>query len=448
MSANEGNSLWPRFLASLLAGILVVGLTACGGGGGGGGVIDPEDSNAMSRALAVKFGGVDAERKEGDPPASNPSDTENPTVSDVPGEEDVTPGETKEISFNADASPSSALAALYAKVTGSDDYFEAGVDQTQSLTKQTNAPITLSFDIPENLGAGEFCVDISVGDTESRTSESEQVCFNVRPEEFSPAAVQARLQGTWELCNGRFLETGTFQGGTLSFSETEYAETGCSGAVVDTFNDTLQYSIGPAFTADDGLFANEFDAEVTESDASEDVGLQFSGILRVTEQPDELFLNVGEENGSPSARPTGFAGQDPYLRPQSNGGGGGSSTPLEDQAWSFSVNGEVTQDGETQNVSFESPEPVNGLSVPQQQPDESDIVLSDSFSAGFQEACDQFDGEAQVEQLDFTRNGGGEVGTAVELIIDYFADGTCTQDGETQQINVDVRLTYNWTRLE
>ncbi|MGB0212076.1 hypothetical protein [Algiphilus sp.] len=451
----RGNAGW----GSVFTGIVALGLlSACGGGSGGsgGGVIDPSDSNSVADALRVKLGDVDASQVSGDPPQQDPQAAGNPVVDVSDGQDTaVTPGESKDISVDTSTSGDSLLSVLYAKVAGADSYFEAQAAQTQSLRTKQDGTTVVTFDIPQNLGSGEFCVELSIGDSESRVSNVEAFCFTSTPEdgsaaatldglqgrwarcvdgrselviidgdvadfsetsyananctgevvgtfsdtlrltvgpqlttdsgltaneldveiidspdpddiglveydiirvagdqffagegeasspenrptaldldspyvrseevappdpvdEFSPAAVRSRLQGAWELCvDDRFLERATFDGNVLFFEETEYTGSGCSGDIVRVTNDTLSYEIGPSFEDEDGDLINPFDAEITSADNPQDVGLQFFGIVRVSAGPDELQLNVGDEGGSPGARPSGFPGP-PYLRP-------------------------------------------------------------------------------------------------------------------------------------
>lgn len=440
MRANEDGRLSARLFAGLLSGIVVAGLTACGGGGGGGGagVVDPKNSDAMMQALGVKLGESDATREDEEELPAPSSETESPKVTNVPGNNSVSPGEEKAVSVETEQT--SPLTTLYAKVTGASSRFRAPVASTSALRKQAGTgTLSLSFAIPSNLGAGEFCVELAVEDEEGRVSEASTTCFRYTPEGKEPAAVRSALQGVWERCDDGFGERFSFDGTTLTVEEGNFDNSSCNGTPTDTFTETLDIAIGQPFIADSGETVNPVDATVTESDDSQAVGQTFLDIVFV-EGSEEAF-RLGVET-APETRPTAIDFQTPaFRRPTDN-------TPLEEQSWSFSVNGTVTENGESQNISFDSQEPVSGLNVPQQQPDESDVVLSEGFSAGFQGSCDSFQGQSEVRELNYTRTGGGGVGTDVELIIDYFADGTCTQNGETQQIDIDVRLTYNWTRVE
>ena len=301
--------------------LLATMLTACGGGGGGGGagIIDPGDSDSVADALRVKFGGSDATVVEGDPPRQNTETAGNPAL-DVPDEQDrrVTPGQTKEISYDADTEGASALSVLYAKVTGSGSFFRAELSQAQAYSKQSGGLPSLSLEIPGNLGAGEFCVQVSIQDDAQRISNVDEICFESVPADGSAAAALESLQGNWERCFDGRIEMLAIDGDILDFSEAEYANQNCTGDVLATFSDTLQITVGPELISDSGLTVNEIDLEVIDSPNESEIGNREFSIFRVDDDTDQLFTSP-DDASSPENRPTALDLDNPYTRAAGGG---------------------------------------------------------------------------------------------------------------------------------
>lgn len=456
--STQGETSFSKLLMGAIVGLGVFSLTACGGGGGGGGnggPVDPSDSNAMTDALGVKLGNSEAERvTEGDPPQSTASDDpDSPTVDGLPsGDQDVEEqGETKEISFDANTSGDSVLAALYAKVTGSDNgYFVAETSQTQAFTKQSDGSLVFAFEIPDNLGAGRFCIEISAMDSEERVSDPGQVCFTFEPPENDPVAVQQRLQGSWERCIEGERERLDIESATINSMITEFSGSNCTGDVLSTDQSVLTFEVGSAITTGGGMSANELDLFIESSPNNPDEEGQTSlDIVRVTS--DELTF--GDGGSAPqNGRPTRLDFERSYqsIDPSQPGGGDPQTAT---GTWKLSFSGTVTQDGQTENVPQTDIGEVPGEAVVFVEPDnqqelEQEFQFAQNFEQGFEQACNPFEGDAGVREFSFDRSGDGAVGTVVDLFIDFFIDGTCTQDGETQPIDFDAQLTYRWERIE
>ena len=433
---------WPKWLGPIL---IPLALAACGGGGGGGGsdtksTIDPADSDSVAEALAVKFGGQEAERQEsGEPPSSDPSNPDNPVLKDLTESETVEPSDSKSVSFSTEEQ--SPLAFLYAKVTGSSrGFFRADVSQTQSLTKASFSDLV--FDIPERLGAGEFCVRLSVEDTQGRVSEPNTVCFVSQPPENAPQVVLARLQGKWFRCMDGEGEQLTFEGDQVTSQSAQFQNADCTGTQSqNVFTEVLDFEIGKPLTTAGGLSANRVNAVIIESDDSNAVGDRIFDIVRVEES--RLVFGGAETGAPPESRPDTLRLDMAYGRLPPDDNTGGDTTPREDQTWQFRISGTVNGENFEQQ-SFE----VTGLSVPFEEPTEEQVVLTDDFTAAFSQACDEFDGTQDVREIRYSFNGDGSVGSVVDFFLDILIDGTCTRDGESSDVFIDAQLSYQWERTQ
>lgn len=430
---------WPKLLCMMM---IPIAVAACGGGGGGGGetkaAIDPADSDSVAAALAVKFGGQDAQRQQtGDPPEADSSNPDNPVLKNLSDSETVEPGESKALSF--DTEEQSPLAFLYAKVTGSSGgFFKADVSQTQSLTKASFTDLV--FEIPARLGGGEFCVRVAVEDSQGRVSEPRTVCFLSQPPANAPTAVLSRLQGQWFRCVDGEGEQLTFEGDQVTAQSASFSDANCTTGQSGVFTELLDLEIGRPLTTAGKLNANRINAVIIESDDSNEVGKEIFDIVRVDE--DRLVFGEAETGGTPENRPDTLRLDVAYRRVQPDDGGN-TGTPREDQTWQFQISGTVN--GE--NFQQQSVE-VTGLSVPFEEPSEEQIVLTDDFTAAFTQACNDFEGTQEVREIRYDFNGDGAVGSVVDFFLDIFIDGTCTRDGESSDVFVDAQLTYQWERVE
>lgn len=299
----------------LLIAAIATALAACGGGGGGGGggtspdgdlgLVDPGDADAMMESLNAKLGGQDAEQLEGDPPQSDADNPDNPTVTPGESASKVAPGETKEIDLGVETAEGSALAVLYAKVSGSNSYFRASPDggsaETAAFraTRKQEGGVTVAFDIPSNTDAGSFCVDLSAGDDAERVSPTEEVCFDVETDEFSVANVIRGLQGAWERCvndDGVFRkERVDIDGRVVGFSELVYEQAGCEGQPFDAFADYSLIDIGPRTELTSGEDANEFDVTIVSTPDMQDLGSTEFNVLKLDADNGQFFIGEGAD---------------------------------------------------------------------------------------------------------------------------------------------------------
>lgn len=438
---------WPKLLGMIM---LPLALTACGGGGGGGGgdqqkgVINPADSNSMAEALAVKFGGLTATRSEGDPPAPT-DDAGSPTVRSSNQNETVVPGETKELALATETDGNSAVAVLYAKVTGSNSVFslDAGAEQRSSGVVKAETSRTVALDIPANLGAGEFCVRFAVQDDAGRVSEAEEICFQFTPADNDANVVINRLQGSWQTeCFDADIERLEFDGTNLRFEYEDYQGTegaeDCSGTPAVTEFEEGTYEIGPAFTTDGGLAANEIDVEITNSDCTgcdspTPVGTIFLQIVRVAENAggvEELAVGDAPEGGM--QRPTALSRgpDDLFLRMTD------TAVPLSEQVWQLDVTASFN------GASGSASQTVSGEQVPLQEPSMEELETSLQNNTQTVGDCSEYVGPINVQTVEYRQNGDGSVGSVYELDFSFMVDGECADDGREISGTVEQMNTY------
>ncbi|PXV69557.1 hypothetical protein C8D93_103131 [Sinimarinibacterium flocculans] len=243
-------------------------LGACGGGGGGDGdnAIDPADADALTQALAVKVSDSQAVLVAGDLPASSEDDAA-PVV--VPGDEavDARAGSTVELAVDVTSSDGADLSALFAKVPGAADYFQATLAPGGSKRLPGGKLLTalvVSVTLPQNVRDGRFCFSIKVADSTGLISNLAEVCVDVGEPDDSGAQVVEALQGTWYLaCNvgdgESFSGSLEVSGNTITTTESLYLNTDCSGSPVDSYQETLEFAVGAQAQASDGGDAFEID---------------------------------------------------------------------------------------------------------------------------------------------------------------------------------------------
>lgn len=163
--------------------ILVIGLfavlVACEPGSKSSTTIDPDNPNAVSKALAIKVGDLSAERKEGDPPDTTTTGLE-PFLTALLDKIIVRPGDKASVDFGVESS--ALLQSLFAKVFGAQDYLQ--VDLSGSTKAESG--LTVLIDVPKNINDGEFCLEFSAADVSARVSPVETVCVEVRAEQNVP----------------------------------------------------------------------------------------------------------------------------------------------------------------------------------------------------------------------------------------------------------------------
>ncbi|MGB0220547.1 MAG: hypothetical protein ACPGJF_14515 [Sinimarinibacterium flocculans] len=258
-------SVWRALPAGVFLGASLF-LGACGGGGGGDNAIDPADADALTQALAVKVGDSQAVLVAGDLPASSEDDAA-PVV--VPGDEavDARAGSTVELAVDVTSSDGADLSALFAKVPGAADYFQAALAPGGSKRLPGGKLLTalvVSVTLPQNVRDGRFCFSIKVADSTGLISNLAEVCVDVGEPDDSGAQVVEALQGTWYFaCNvgdgESFSGSLEVSGNTITTTESLYLNTDCSGSPVDSYQETLEFAVGAQAQASDGGDAFEID---------------------------------------------------------------------------------------------------------------------------------------------------------------------------------------------
>lgn len=278
------------------------------------GEINPADANAVSGSLAVKLGNRDSVRLPGALPLPA-GGAEAPAINDLPPSVQSRAGTAQTLSFTI--SSESPIAALLTKVRGSQDFFQITFATATALRAKAEVIDDLIVELPSNLGAGQFCLDVVARDVDDRVSSPAPVCFMVAPassappppsptitaapatpppvtpppvtpppatppptpppSQNDPAQVVSRLQGNWTTgCLGFegefFSDELTFQGNQMSFTYKEFANSNCLGdpLFVDTGID--EFVIGAPVTTTSGLIANEADFTTIQAPFPEDLG--------------------------------------------------------------------------------------------------------------------------------------------------------------------------------
>ena len=291
--------------------LLVLSLSACGGGGGGGGMgsIDPSaEPDAVMEAILIKVGDRSASLRDGAPPA--PTDTGNdPELRAATDQVAVPSGGSASLSL--DFETGSALSAIFAKVVGSNRYAEVLLGSETQSHSGTKAMATLVLDIavPSNIGAGQFCVEISGRDADDLVSNVDTVCFDV------DNAVIDALQGTWDFaCDAAddgsesFEGSWTFDGTDVTVVESAWDNDACIGAPRGTDTEQFTVAFGEQVQAADGESANEIDVRnLTDNDA-------FFTLIRLDGDAFQLALAPAGAGDSAATRANSFASSVDFTR--------------------------------------------------------------------------------------------------------------------------------------
>lgn len=282
----------------------VVTLTGCGGGGGGGGgagAIDPgAEPNAVMETILIKVGDRDARLRDGSPPAPTSSGND-PVLRAATNEVAVPSGGSA--SLVLDFEVSSAVSAIFAKVVGADRFAEVLLGSETQSRAGTKAMenVVLDIAVPSNIGAGQFCVQISGRDADSLVSNVDTVCFNV-----DDAIIDA-LQGNWDFaCSPAADGSESFEGlwaidGTdVNVTEVAWDNGSCSGVARGTNTEQVTLAIGAQVQAADGEPANVIDLRnLTEND-------RFFTLIRVDGDRFQLALAPNGSGDSPEMRASSF----------------------------------------------------------------------------------------------------------------------------------------------
>lgn len=170
--------------ASLLAG--------CGGGGGDAPptvvAVDPTSPNSVANAILLEVGGTAGTSSPGAPPLQDAATSANAPVAsvDAPAQKiDDTSGSSTSASVSFEAN--SAIAAIFAKVTGASTFF--------TITPPPGGKATHAFTIDLQLLApfetGQFCLELSGRDADGLVSNVQSVCVVTAPANS--------LQGTYSV---------------------------------------------------------------------------------------------------------------------------------------------------------------------------------------------------------------------------------------------------------
>ncbi len=157
---------------------LAVVLSACTGNDGGS-RLKVNNPNELADALAgkIRLNGQVASVVDGDVPAASADDALRPEVQNLQSSQVIRAGQPVNEPFDVDLkSDQSVLQALFAKVVGSDTYFQVEA----STTRQKSIVATsLSFTVPADAVPGGFCLDVAAR-ANDRVSPLARTCFSVR----------------------------------------------------------------------------------------------------------------------------------------------------------------------------------------------------------------------------------------------------------------------------
>ncbi len=277
MSTMTMNSLRIAVMTACVGG--AAALSACGGGGGGdSGPVSLAEPNAVMEALQGKVtsGGGGVPLVSGAIPVA--AGTDAPKVSTAVPQTKAAPGDV--ISLPVLVAGSEALSNLYAKIPGSNNYFNvaAPTPAGKSLVRKagTTVPIPVDFavildfrvELPDNLdlSTGEqVCFDFSVRAQGSNVRSADaRSCIDLEaetpaPQDNQPQNLNTALQGTWrsscqafdfeqeevaEIQAGRFVLG--FQGTSFSQSFEYYSTANCQpSSLLSEYSD---FSIGGSYT--------------------------------------------------------------------------------------------------------------------------------------------------------------------------------------------------------
>ncbi|MEQ8270632.1 hypothetical protein [Algiphilus sp.] len=302
-------SVLKQSVAVLALGVV---LSACGGGGsnggGGSGAIDPaSEPSAVMEAILIKVDGRNAILRDGDPPA--PTNAGGEPVLRAANDVIAVPSGGN-ASLSLDFETSAAVEAIFAKVVGADRFAEVLLAaQTQSLGTKAMEQLVLDLTVPSNIGAGQFCVEISGRDAQALVSNTETVCFDV-----DDSTIKV-LQGTWDFaCNPAsdgsesFEGSWTFDGTDVLVTESVWPNNACLGSPENTYNEQLTVAVGNQVQAADGEPANAFDIRnLSEND-------RFFTLIRVEGGGFQLALAPAGSGGSAETRANSFASSADFTR--------------------------------------------------------------------------------------------------------------------------------------
>ena len=432
------------FLGALLSSSVI--FVACSSGGGSS-LIDPANPDDVTSGLTIKVGTTSAVLKSGSPPAAS-TDAAAPAIQSAP---------TKVLAANgADANAalvfntSAGVSALFAKVIGASRYAEVDINASNSKSNgKAQVSLSINISIPDKIRDGTFCVSVSGRDSNGLVSQAREICYQVAStadDENSAAQIQSALQGTWfDPCdadgNLSFQEKLVISGNTITISDSEYANSQCTGTPsFESATANFTFMLGSEITTDSGLKARELDV----FDANNEMLLS---IVRV--EGNKFFLGV--DSSSPDIRPTQLNRNSPYTRSSGSGTGTPSTTPKGDQTWDYTISINGTVSGQSVNDTI-SVTQVDGFSVPESQAagEQTAFNLSDAYTQGFEQACNQGFVENQPTRVDnflFSQDGNGGVGTSVEGRIDIFVNGTCRNTEGDYPIDIDITYIYLLKRV-
>ncbi len=280
----------------------LLAVAACGGSGGGSS-IDPNDPDAVMKAMAIKVGGNVGVLREGLRPQQDPATAATaPKVEGIVAE--IAGGDGDEITAPIEFDSNSPLALLYAKLTGSTTFIEVnlgGTGKAQSLAKLIDT-VPVSLLLPSSIRDGAFTLEISVEDSSGLVSNV--VRYTVRVGPPTPvASTQNALQGIWRTnCindfEGESFETFIeFSGSNFAITFFGYLDsTSCTGsqALTEEFDGT--FTIGNRIFDADGLRVDEIDF----------VADEFTNLDIIRVEGNRFYLGDDDTrpDGSDAGRPT------------------------------------------------------------------------------------------------------------------------------------------------
>ncbi|MGJ8671173.1 MAG: hypothetical protein ACSHXK_16940, partial [Oceanococcus sp.] len=152
--------------------LLVVGCGSSSSSGDTMNLIAPSDLDAVSSALLIKLGAVEAIRNQGELPEKTATGAE-PIVSTNSTSITVVNGQNIQVPLNVNSSAS--VSSFFFKVVGSSDFFSLNVASQSKLSFD----YIVQIQIPNNITDGAFCVDSAAMDAVNAVSEALQFCFTV-----------------------------------------------------------------------------------------------------------------------------------------------------------------------------------------------------------------------------------------------------------------------------
>lgn len=166
---------------------VIMTISACGGGGGGGGAesnsnsefVSLDDADAVFEALIFALNGNNGEVVVGVPPIRSVS-INAPIVSSFPDVILTNRGSNERIDIVFQIQQ--LIEEVYVRVVGSTKYVQLNEGGNPNINNESES-ISLIIGLSDDLGDGDFCVEISTKDQGGLVSDTAEVCFTLSNQE-------------------------------------------------------------------------------------------------------------------------------------------------------------------------------------------------------------------------------------------------------------------------